>query len=44
MTETREKWCHEMVSRTNGKKEHLDKNDFRHGYGDYFKSAILKVT
>ena len=30
--------------RSNGKKEHLDENNFRHGYGNYFKSAILKVT
>ena len=29
---------------TNGKKEHLDENDFHHGYGKYFESAILKVT
>ena len=29
---------------TNGKKEHLDENDFYHGYGKYFESAILKVT
>ena len=26
------------------KKKHLDENDCRHGYGNYFKSAILKVT
>ena len=30
--------------RTNGKKGRLDENDFRHGYGNYFESAILKVT
>ena len=30
--------------RNNGKKEHLDKNDFRYGYGNYFESATLKVT
>ena len=30
--------------RNNGKKEHLDQNDFRHGYGNYFESTILKVT
>ena len=30
--------------RTNGKNGHLDENDFRHGYGNYFESAILKVT
>ena len=28
--------------RTSGKKEHLDENDFRHGYGNYFESAILE--
>ena len=33
-----------FLFRTNGKKEHLDENDFRHGYGNYFESAILKVT
>ena len=30
--------------RSNGKKEHLDKYDFRHVYGSCFKSAVLKVT
>ena len=29
---------------SNDKKEHLDKNDFCHGYNNYFKSAVLKVT
>ena len=33
-----------FLFRSNDKKEHLDKNDFRHGYGNYFKSAVLKVT
>ena len=33
-----------FIFRTNGKKEHLDEKDFRHGYGNYFESAILKVT
>ena len=33
-----------FLFRTNGKKEHLDENDFRHGYGNYFDSATLKVT
>ena len=26
------------------KKEHLDENDFRHGYGNCFESSVLKVT
>ena len=26
------------------KKEDLGQNDFRHGYGNYFRSAVLKVT
>ena len=30
--------------RSNGTKVHLDENDFRHGYVNYFKSTILKVT
>ena len=25
-------------------KKLLDENDFRHGFGNYFESAILKVT
>ena len=33
-----------FVFRTNGKKEHLDENDFRKSFSNYFKSAILKVT
>ena len=33
-----------LLFRTNGRKEHLDENDFRQDYGNYFKSAILKVT
>ena len=32
-----------FLFRTNGKKEHLDENDFRQGYGNCFESAILKV-
>ena len=32
-----------FLFRTNGKKEHLDENDFRHGFGNYFQRAILKV-
>ena len=30
--------------RTNGKKDHLEKSDSRHYYGNFFASAILKVT
>ena len=30
--------------RSNDMKEHLVKNEFRHRYGNYFKSAVLKVT
>ena len=30
--------------RTNGKKEHLDENNFRHVDVNYFEKAILKVT
>ena len=26
------------------KKQQFDENDFRHGYGSYFKCAVLKVT
>ena len=33
-----------FLFRNYGKKEHLNENDFRHGYGNYFESAILKVT
>ena len=29
---------------TTGKKKNLNQNDFRHGYSNYFKSAILEVT
>ena len=33
-----------FLFRSNGIKEHLDKNDFHHGYVNYFKNAVLKVT
>ena len=33
-----------FLFRSNGKNEHLDENDFRYGFGDYFTSAVLKVT
>ena len=33
-----------LLLRTNGKKEHLDENDFRHSYVFFFESAALKVT
>ena len=33
-----------FLFRGNGKKEHLNENDFRHGYGNWFRSAVLKVT
>ena len=33
-----------FLFRINGKKEHLDENDFRHGYGNCFESSVLKVT
>ena len=33
-----------FLFRSNGKKKHLDENNFRHGYGNYFKSAVLKIT
>ena len=33
-----------FLFRSNGKKEHLDENNFHHGYDNYFKSAVLKVT
>ena len=33
-----------FLFKSNGKKEHLDENNSRHGYGNYFKSAALKVS
>ena len=33
-----------FLFRSSGKNEHLDENHFRHAYGNYFKSAVLKVT
>ena len=36
-------YCYSLF-RTNSKKEHLNKNDFRRCYGNFFESAILKVT
>ena len=33
-----------FLFRSNSKKEYLDENDFLHGYGSYFKSAVLEVT
>ena len=33
-----------FLFRINGQKAHLDENDFRHCYGNFFKSAVLKVT
>ena len=33
-----------FLFRSNGKNEHLDENNFRHVHGNYFKSAVLKVT
>ena len=33
-----------FLFKSSGKNEHLDENDFRHGYGKYFWSAVLKVT
>ena len=30
--------------RSSDMKEHLDENEFRHCYGNYFKNAVLKVT
>ena len=33
-----------FLFRTNGKKGHLDESDFCHCYGNFFKTAILKVT
>ena len=33
-----------FLFRSNVKKEYLDENDFCHGYVNYFKSAVLKVT
>ena len=29
---------------SNGKNKHLNENEFRHSYGNYFRSAVLKVT
>ena len=45
-------WCHGIprvfisiffLFRTKGKKGHLDKNEFRHCYGTFFKNIILKL-
>ena len=33
-----------FLFRSDGKKECLDENTFRHGYGNHFKTAVLKVT
>ena len=33
-----------ILYRTSGKKEQLDENHIRHGYGNYFENAILKAT
>ena len=33
-----------FLFKSNGKKEHLDENNSRHGYGNYVKSAALKVS
>ena len=33
-----------FLFRSNGKKKHLDENNFRHSYDNYFKSAVLKVS
>ena len=43
------RWCFVfsffiLLCRSNGKTEHLDDNNFRHGCGNYFKSDVLKVT
>ena len=38
------RWKVHFFVRSNNKKEHLDENDFRHCYGNYFRSVILKVT
>ena len=36
--------CFIFFLRTNGKNEHLDENEFRHSYGNYYLiSAIFKV-
>ena len=35
--------CLHFLFRSNGKKEHLDENDFRHSYGNYFRGAVVKV-
>lgn len=32
-----------LLFMTNGTKEHLDEKNFRHCYGNFFESAILKV-
>ena len=33
-----------FLFRSNGKKEYLNENNFRHGYCNYFRSAVLQVT
>ena len=33
-----------FLFRASGEKEHFNENDFRHSYGNYFESVILKVT
>ena len=33
-----------FLFKSNSKNEHLDEKDFRHSYGSYFKSVVLKVT
>ena len=33
-----------FLFRTNGKKEHLDENNFLHYYGNFFEGAIGKVA
>ena len=33
-----------FLFKSSGKNEHLDEIDFRHGYGQYFRCAVLKVT
>ena len=33
-----------FLFRTSGKKGHLDENDFRYCYGNFFESGILKVN
>ena len=32
-----------FLFRSDDKKEHLDENDFRHSYGNYFRGAVVKV-